>query len=519
LTICPWVVYNSAHGLGMCLCPILRLSRHRKEQIVKGSKFFAFVLCVLIILYMLYQLNSYIAYRALIPHGTVIAGLPVGGLTEDEAKNVIDQAFGSPVILNYDDQVVKLHPNRVEFRLQETSVWAELDRRQAETSFLQGFGTFLLGEDPPAIVIPVEGRFNEQKIAQFLQDIAKEHDRGVLAPQADLDTLTFSPGQPARWLNVEASIPLVERTLNSASEREVNLVVETGAEPPIPDSSLLEQMIAWRVADFDGIVGVFAKNMATGQEIVINGDVAYAGMSILKVPILIDTYRWLNSEPDVETAKLLHETMITSGNFTANLLLRQIGAHLAGQDSAFAGVGVLNDTLQRLGFKNTFMATPYDTEELPRHFNTPANSRTDLTTYPDPYMQTTPFDTGRILEMIYQLSKGGGTLPAAFPGQFTAQEGQAMIDLMAQNHEAILLEGGLPDNAQLAHKHGYVEDTHADAAIVMTPDVDFVLVVFIYYREGWLGQLSLPIFADIATATYNYFDMDNPYIRTDLITD
>ena len=59
---------------------------------------------------------------------------------------------------------------------------------------------------------------------------------------------------------------------------------------------------------------------------------------------------------------------------------------------------------------NTFMATPYDTENLPRRFVTPANSRTDLTTEPDPYMQTTPLDAGRILEMVYQLSKGGGTL-------------------------------------------------------------------------------------------------------------
>jgi hypothetical protein len=198
------------------------------------------------------------------------------------------------------------------------------------------------------------------------------------------------------------------------------------------------------------------------------------------------------------------------------LLLRQIGYHQVGEDSAFAGVGVLNESLQRLGFVNTFMATPYDTEELPRYYVTPANSRTDLTTEPDPYMQTTPLEAGMLLEMIYQLAQGGGTLPVAFPGDFAPEEGQAMIDLMAQNHEAILLEGGLPEGATLAHKHGYVADTHANTAIVMTPEADFVLAVFIYYREGWLGELSLPIFADIATATHNYFNIDNQYLRPDL---
>ena len=87
-----------------------------------------------------------------------------------------------------------------------------------------------------------------------------------------------------------------------------------------------------------------------------------------------------------------------------------------------------------------------------------------------------------------------------------------MVDLMLQNHEAILLEGGLPPEARLAHKHGYVADTHADAAIVFTPEVDFVLVVFIYYEQGWLGQHSLPLFADIARASYNYYHVDAPYV-------
>ena len=90
---------------------------------------------------------------------------------------------------------------------------------------------------------------------------------------------------------------------------------------------------------------------------------------------------------------------------------------------------------------------------------------------------------------------------AAFPGRFTSEEGEAMVDLMTQNHEALLLERGLPEGARLAHKHGYVDDTHADVAIVLTPNTDFVLSVFIYYANGWLGERSLPLFAPRATKT------------------
>jgi beta-lactamase class A len=484
--------------------------------VVKGSKFFVFVIIVLIILYTLFQLNGYLAHRELLPPGTKISGLDVGGLEEEQARAVVQQAYESPVMLHFADETIKLHPHRIEFRLRQGTVWSELARQRSEVPFVKGFGLFLLGEDLPPLYLAVEGRFNEQKLEQFLADVAKAHDRGMLAPQAKLETLSFSTGQPARWLDQEASLPLVVEALNSASEREINLVVEEGTQPPPADIALLQQMIEWCVQDFDGIVGVFAKNMATGEELVIHGDVAYAGMSILKIPIMIETYRWLEREPDEETAKLLRETMITSGNFTANLLLRQIGYQFRGEDSAFAGVNVLNESLRRLGLVNTFMATPYDTEDLPRYIVTPANSRTDLTTYPDPYMQTTPFEAGILLEMVYQLSKDGGTLLAAYPDKFTAQEGQAMVDLMMQNHEAILLEGGLPEGTGIAHKHGYVADTHANAAIVFGPEADFCLAVFIYYEEGWLGELSFPIFADIATATYNYFNINNQYNRPDL---
>ena len=484
---------------------------------MKGSKFIVFVIIVLIILGALFQLSGYLSYRELLPPGTVISGLDVGGLTEEQARSMVEQAYDSPVILNYADETIKLHPHRVEFRLRQGTAWTELTRQRNETKFLRGFGLYLLGKNPPPLHLDIEGRFNDQKLEQFLSDVAKDHDRGMLAPQAKMESLTFTRGQPARWLDQEASLPLVVEALNNAFEREVDLVVEEGTQPPKADISLLEQVIDWRVEDFNGIVGVFAKSMETGEELVRHGDVAYAGMSILKIPIMIETYRWLTSEPDEETAKLLRETMITSGNFTANLLLRQIGYRQRGDDSAFAGVDELNNSLGRLGMVNTFMATPYDTENLPRYIVTPANSRTDLTTYPDPYMQTTPLEAGMLLEMVYQLSKGGGTLPVAFPGAFTAEEGQAMVDLLTQNHEAILLEGGLPEGTVIAHKHGYVADTHANAAIVLTPETNFVLVVFIYYEEGWLGELSFPIFADIATATYNYYNAGNQYARPDLV--
>ncbi len=116
---------------------------------MKGYKFYAFVLVILVILYSLFQLNGYFGYRELLPRGTTISGLDVGGLTLDEARGMVEQAYDSPVMLHYADETIKLHPARVEYRLRDSTAWAELERWRNGRSFLEGFGTYLLGEDPP----------------------------------------------------------------------------------------------------------------------------------------------------------------------------------------------------------------------------------------------------------------------------------------------------------------------------------------------------------------------------------
>ncbi len=75
----------------------------------------------------------------------------------------------------------------------------------------------------------------------------------------------------------------------------------------------------------------------------------------------------------------------------------------------------MTETLQGLGLQNTFMATPYDTDRLPRTYTTPANSDKDMGHPARQHMQTTAKDIGLVLEWIVQCSEGGGTLLAAFP--------------------------------------------------------------------------------------------------------
>jgi hypothetical protein len=152
------------------------------------------------------------------------------------------------------------------------------------------------------------------------------------------------------------------------------------------------------------------------------------------------------------------------------------------------------------------MAAPYDESDVAVEIVTPANARTDISTEPDPLIQTTPLDIGLLLEMIYHCGHGGGALIMTYPDSLTAEECRDMIRWMSGNRIDTLIEAGVPMNTEVAHKHGWTSDTHADAGLLFTPGGDFVLVIFLH-RPQWLEwDESAPLFADISTAAYNYFN-------------
>ncbi|MGH2537948.1 MAG: serine hydrolase, partial [Candidatus Promineifilaceae bacterium] len=223
-------------------------------------------------------------------------------------------------------------------------------------------------------------------------------------------------------------------------------------------------------------------------------------------------YRALDETPGPEVQQYFIETATHSSNYSANLLLHVA----AGEDNTYLGADILTESMQRLGLVNTFMAVPYDAV-APAHrqntYVTPANSRNDVTTLPDPTMQTTAEEMGSLLAMIYYCAEGGGALLAVYPEDVTPAECQAILDLMVLNEEGNLIRYGVPGDTPVSHKHGWALSTHADAGIVFSPGGDFVIVEYLYQASDWLlADVSFPILREIARASYNYFNADEPYL-------
>jgi beta-lactamase class A len=464
---------------------------------------FLLALAVIAVLAAAVLTPSYLWYRrtaGVVPAWVRLGGLDINGKSAQEIGNALAQRLDEPLAVYFDDQRIVLRPQEVGLRVDVEGMLA--DAKQYDTAgnllrYLVGRG---IGRPLTPIDVPLHYVVDQAALDSWLADVALTHNRAPQRPQPLVSTLSISPGQPGLELDLVPSRERVIAALANLEDRTVQLALLETPAPEI-DMTALEELLAARLKEFPGIASVFLHHIPSGQEIAINADVAYAGMSTMKILILSELYRKLDQPPGIETTKLITETMSLSGNFTANLLLRIIG-----NDDSDAGVRTLNQSLRKLGLKNSFMATPYDRKyATPPKVVTEANSKREPNTNPDPYIQTTPRDIGLGLEMLVSCSQGGGTLLAAYGGQYTPAECQQALDFIALNEVDALITEGVPDGTKVIHKHGYAADTHGDVAAIWGPDGPYVLSVFLY-RPPWLEwDLSRATMRDVSQAVWNYF--------------
>ncbi|MBS1249556.1 MAG: hypothetical protein MAG431_01136 [Chloroflexi bacterium] len=174
----------------------------------------------------------------------------------------------------------------------------------------------------------------------------------------------------------------------------------------------------------------------------------------------------------------------------------------------------VTEDMMALGLENTFIAGEYkEGAPLLREYKTPANQRQDVSTDPDPYIQTTPSDMGMLLEDIYLCAQyGGGAFEAVFPNQITMSECNLMLDYLKENKMPNLLEAGVPDGTEVAHKHGWVTPNGimpmlGDAGIIFSPSGDYVLVIFLDHPEQLIWDSASSLVGQLSEAVYNFYNI------------
>ena len=464
------------------------------------------------------QFVKFSRLRTTYPGSMMIADVPVGGLNRQEAAQRLLEAYSLPVELRYDDQIILFEPSICGFELDLESMLAAADLERTKQSFWIGFWDFLWGRQVSRASIPLRADYSETRLRTYLSDeIAARYDKPPSPATPQAGTVNFSPGTSGTILDLDTAVILIDGALQSVSNRSVNLPRKQ-TSPPRPSLQNLRTLLKQTVdiSGFDGLVGLYLHNVTTleelhfayqnGEEHSTNPDVAFTTASIVKIPIMTSIFRRIDEDEDPETLNLLQKMIIESGNDPADWVMERV-IH-----PSTAPLDITDDMLA-LGLENTFLAGEFGLgSPLLKVYKTPANQREDLYTDPDLYNQSTPSDMGMLLEDIYLCADNGqGSFKAIFGDEITQTECQIMIDYLTKNKMPSLLEAGVPDVTEVAHKHGWVTyngimQTLGDAGIIFSPGGDYVLVIFLYHPQQLIWDNASTLVGQLSAAIYNFYN-------------
>jgi len=492
-------------------------------RIVRDSSFIlrwvSLIFIAAAIVLVMIALATYSRERGSYPPGMTIAGVPVGGLDPQAASQRLLQSYNTPVEIQYAGSVIQLDPAVAGFQLDTESMLAAADLQRTGSSFWGGFWDFLWNRQSITNDVPLISSINEERLRLYLKnEIVPRYDLPAIPASPQADQISFSAGMSGQELDIERAIVLIRDAMKSTTSRTVALTFQrtTPGRPPLKNLEILIKLIIDQTP-FDGVVGIYLQDLQTGDElrigydqnedIPIDPDIAFTASSTMKIPILVSIYKHFGQDIDKSTEDLITEMLSRSDNDASDALMKKI-------DDA-RGPLIVSEHMKTLGLSNTFMAGYfYNGAPLLQQFDTPANQRTDVFTNPDAYNQTTPSDIGALLVDIYQCAKnGGGGLVAAFPDKMSQVVCQKMIDFLKRDLLGSLIQAGLPEGTQIAHKHGWISGSNgiiqnfSDAAIIFTPGGNYVLNIYIYHPIQAVFDPINGMFARISKVVYTYYNL------------
>ncbi|HEX5839164.1 MAG TPA: serine hydrolase [Anaerolineales bacterium] len=481
------------------------------------------ILSISIVL-LIVSLIGYSRQRNNYPVGMTIAGVRVGGVDPQIASQRVLQVYSTPIEVQYGEATIHVDPTVVGFELHIESMMAAADLARTGGSFWGGFWNYLWNRNPDPVDVPLSATIAEERLIAYLQnEISARYDEPPTPAQPVPGSTFFTPGASGRVLDIERSVRLIEDTLRSPSNRVVVLSYQrsTASRPTMDNLKiLLQQNIT--LADYDGVMGVYLFDlqngqevhfaMDKGQEISVNPDVAFTASSTVKIPIMVSYFiKYGESALNEQASNQILDMMSKSENPPADRLMESL--------DALRGPLVVTEDMRRLGLENTFLAGFFCSAEFPcpllQRITTPANQRTDVFTDPDDFNQTTPSEIGMLLADIYQCAEtGGGALVAAFPDKITSQICQQMISFLTADKIGVLIEAGVPEGTQVAHKHGWITEPSSgfiqnisDAGIIYTPGGNYVLAIYAYHPVQTVWDPVSALFAQMSQAVYNFYNI------------
>jgi hypothetical protein len=231
-------------------------------------RWFSIAIMLATAILVLFELVSYSREQTRIPRGVTIAGLSAGGLTSQEAMQMLLQVYSQPVEVHYNKSIFYILPSQVGFTLDTTSMLAAVDAYETLLPSWEGFWSFLWNSPPDAHSIPIKAEYSRTQLADLMEDIAARYDLPPVPPQPEPGRPFFKAGTPGTVLDQEHGAELIVDALFSPDDRRVDLpVVSNQRSLPSLESldTLIKQLTA--VNNYYGLIDVYMVNLQTGQDL------------------------------------------------------------------------------------------------------------------------------------------------------------------------------------------------------------------------------------------------------------
>jgi len=451
------------------------------------------------------------------PDDLKIGSIPVGNLPEKTAREKIQSIYKSPITLIIGDAIIKLFPENF---FDQSVLDLIVDKVSQPCTQLSSWNKFwnhiwqinVTGFESIPIVIEVD----EKNLREYItSQILNRYTQPSFPALAIPGTTQFSSGTEGTTFDVDALIVSLVEEIKNPDDREIvtPLIVDKKEVPSMSQIDLLmkEQI---KNSNFNGIVEIYLKNLYSGDVLHFatqNGnsvpfDIAFTAASTIKIPIMVSSLKREGWPIDNLVSGWLERMIIYSENDPADRLMERI--------NPIRGPLIVTDDLRNLGLNNTFISGYfYLGAPLLDVVKTTSNSRTDINLDPDLYNQTITSDIGFLLSEIYYCAKKSeGKLVQNSEFPLFGEKCQFMIDILSQNQIGALIEAGLPESTQVAHKHGWSEEsdgllhTVSDVAIIFGPENDFVFSIFVYSPDQLLFENANYLIAKLAQTTFNGFN-------------
>jgi beta-lactamase class A len=438
----------------------------------------------------------------MLAQGLLVAGVDVGGLGLADARKKLEDALQPllrPLEMQAGSATTTLKPEDIGLEL-------PLDDMLGAAQAASAGGR-----------VDLQVRYDQAKLRAALDKLSRRPNQsGAISVISSTKPISrsFALVGAGTTIDLDAAVKQLDERLRSVgAARRVTLpLVPAAGAAARPTPEQLQEQIALMAKDWKGTAGVYIYDLASGKQIAgLNEHTAFTAASTIKVAIMLNDYINL----DAFTAKQdqdLKKMIIESDNLAAN---RVLAASAGGTttDSAFDGAKQMSAMLADLGLKNTFLYVPFESGDFIKLYKVkykigPKQGGVAPFINSSNTLRTTPFEMAQIYIDLEQCSQGTGVLLEKFGQHLTADRCKEMIGRLEQNGDHNRMLSGLPKDARVAHKSGWIPPmVQGDGGIVRSKGGDFVIAIYLYQTgERYADAEVQSLIGSFARLAYTYYN-------------